>query len=315
MVPYDYEWVKLKRTFIYLVFIGICTGLFLIVPAYAIVDPQSDTIQSPGGFFDISCNAEGARVYLDTEFQGFIEDGRILITISTMADPYTSITIEKEGYETYRSQLYAYPESGETIYLHVPMNQNPYDGMGTVKIEGDPVGIGVTMDGISQGLVPDSGVMILTNIPSGNHQFSFELAGFQTQTKEEYVNIGAVTRITILMMTNETGILSVSSQPPGADVYLDNVYKGITPLLLTDLSTKTYILLIVKDGFSDWTKTVSVTGGDEQHVGASLIPADDRTQSGPIKQEQQTKRSGHIPLIVIAAVCLLGMYLAQKREK
>ena len=132
---------------------------------------------------------------------------------------------------------------------------------------------------------------------------------------EEYVNIGAVTRLNILMTTNETGVMSISSQPPGADVYLDNIYKGLTPILLTDLPARTYTLLIQMDGYSDWTSAVPVTGGDEQHIGVSLVPADDQADSGEAKQEQRTEQSGQIPLIGIAAVCLLMMYLTQKREK
>ncbi|GEM_PF-498003 len=317
MVPH--EWIRLKQSFLHITLIWISIGLLTVLtisPVYAIVAPstQPNTTGSSAGYFDIICNVDGARVYLDTQFMGFIENGKFLVTV-TRVDKYTTLTIEKDGYQTYRSQLYAYPDPGETIFISVRMTQDPYEGTGTVHIDGEPVGIGVTMDGIRQGSVPDSGVMILTNVPSGNHKFSFELAGFQRQENEEYVNVGAVTRIRIQMSKDTAGILSVSSQPQGAGVYLNDVYKGITPVILTDVPLGTYTLLLRMDGFSDWGSTVSVTGGEEQNVDASLTALNDIVSPVATQSEQNTERSGPAPLIGIAAVSLLGLYLAQKKRE
>jgi hypothetical protein len=83
-----------------------------------------------------------------------------------------------------------------------------------------------------------------------------------------------------------TGTLSIKSYPPGANVYLDGDWKGVTPewsgpgyaiaaddtpaLSLTGLPAGPHHLKVTKEGFPDYVTRVTVTGGETTSVNAIL---------------------------------------------
>jgi hypothetical protein len=66
------------------------------------------------------------------------------------------------------------------------------------------------------------------------------------------------------------GTITLSSVPAGANIYIDNSYKGLTPLSVSDISNGNRTILLKSDGYQDWTKIVFVNG-DSQTVSATLI--------------------------------------------
>jgi hypothetical protein len=56
------------------------------------------------------------------------------------------------------------------------------------------------------------------------------------------------------------GNISVSSIPPGANIYLDNEYKGLTPLTLKNVENGNHVVLVRLPGYQDWTQNVVVLG-------------------------------------------------------
>ena len=54
-------------------------------------------------------------------------------------------------------------------------------------------------------------------------------------------------------------------------VFIDNVAKGITPVILTDTTIGTHQLLLTKAGFNDYTRSVLIEPSTPVTVGATLI--------------------------------------------
>ncbi len=119
-----------------------------------------------------------------------------------------------------------------------------------------------------------------------------------------------------------TGTLLVTSNPTGATVYLDGVYKGVTPepvpytgsgiyirgtiregngLSLTGISAGSHQLRITKEGYLDYRTSVIVTGGETTSVRADLVSTPSwnspvaippKTWSLPSKEELVAPYSG-----------------------
>lgn len=70
-----------------------------------------------------------------------------------------------------------------------------------------------------------------------------------------------------------TGIISVSSLPDGASVYIDGHLTSATNTTISQLKPKTYQVKIVKEGFIPWEKNVEVAEGMVAEVKATLFPA------------------------------------------
>lgn len=70
-----------------------------------------------------------------------------------------------------------------------------------------------------------------------------------------------------------TGILTVSSQPDSASVYLDGHLTTATNATIPSLSPKSYSVRIVKEGFIPWEKTVTVKESLVTEIKITLFPA------------------------------------------
>ncbi len=68
------------------------------------------------------------------------------------------------------------------------------------------------------------------------------------------------------------GRIIVTSQPQRAKVYLDNVYKGLTPLNLDRVTSGQHHIKLAMAGYQDWSSNVSVSPSRTTTVSADLIP-------------------------------------------
>lgn len=68
------------------------------------------------------------------------------------------------------------------------------------------------------------------------------------------------------------GRIVATSQPRGAKVYLDNVYRGTTPLNLDRVTTGQHRIKLVMAGYRDWSSTIMVVANQTRRVSAFLVP-------------------------------------------
>ncbi len=60
--------------------------------------------------------------------------------------------------------------------------------------------------------------------------------------------------------TPSSGIISFTSIPSGANIYLDNAYRGLTPLTVDSVSNGRHTVVLRLDGYEDAARTLLVTG-------------------------------------------------------
>ena len=69
--------------------------------------------------------------------------------------------------------------------------------------------------------------------------------------------------------TPSIGRITVLSEPAGANVYLDNTYQGLTPVILSDIPNGNHAILIRLEEYQDFSRSVTVTA-DNQTVDTAL---------------------------------------------
>jgi hypothetical protein len=70
------------------------------------------------------------------------------------------------------------------------------------------------------------------------------------------------------------GNISVSSVPAGANIYLDNEYKGLTPLTMKNIENGDHVVLVRFTGYQDWKQDVVVRGNSQSlSAGLAAVPA------------------------------------------
>jgi len=72
--------------------------------------------------------------------------------------------------------------------------------------------------------------------------------------------------------TANTGILSVTTTPAGAYVFIDGAQRGVTPATISGLAPGDHTLLLKMDGYQDLTSTVTIIAGQTQPYSSGLVP-------------------------------------------
>jgi len=58
-----------------------------------------------------------------------------------------------------------------------------------------------------------------------------------------------------------TGSLSVTTTPAGATIFIDGVWRGVSPATVPGLAPGSHTLLLMMNGYNDLTATVTITAG------------------------------------------------------
>jgi hypothetical protein len=102
-----------------------------------------------------------------------------------------------------------------------------------------------------------------------------------------------------------TGTLSVTTNPAGAQVYIDNVLQGASPATVPALSAGSHTLRLERDGYQNMTLPVMVNDGTVTAFSTTLAPV-----SGGI---------AIVPVIALTAITLAtagaGIYLYKTQRR
>ena len=114
--------------------------------------------------------------------------------------------------------------------------------------------------------------------------------GTNTVTIKATDNVGNTKTIHRTVTYLNTGSVFISSEPSGASIDLDGVYKGVTPKMISDVSVGYHTLELNKEGYQSWSTSVYVTSGDTETVSASMsaIPIEATPTIIPIESPTPT---------------------------
>jgi DNA-binding transcriptional regulator YhcF (GntR family) len=142
---------------------------------------------------------------------------------------------------------------------------------GSLSINSNPSEAKVYLDNDYKGKTP----LNLKNISTGQYSLRMSLAGYEDWTSTVVVLPILNVRISADLVPlpqeeKEYGSISVNSNPQEARVYLDNAYKGNTPINIRDVSTGRHKLRIKLAGYEDWVSEITVSSSRVLRVSADL---------------------------------------------
>jgi hypothetical protein len=95
-----------------------CVFLLLCAAGVSSVGAE-DIVGGDVGWYEVTCNVDGASVYFDDQLKGETENGTLKISVYTTATPYTEYSVSKPGYVTFTGTIDQYPAKDETVELSV----------------------------------------------------------------------------------------------------------------------------------------------------------------------------------------------------
>lgn len=168
-------------------------------------------------------------------------------------------------------------------------NPRPVTGDRTVTINGFELAYrnqdDVVIDVLLQGNIPTGSVMG-TNRTLVRIQ---ELDARGYSIPYSVVNVDHLIGEPTPAPTPAYGSISVTSYPAGADIYIDNVYKGLSPAVFDAVPNGNHVVLVKLDGYQGLSKSVTVTANN-QTVYAQLYPQN--TAPVTVSSPGQTSAAG-----------------------
>lgn len=226
------------------------------------------------GSLNLDSGPTGADIWLDERYYGTTPQA-----IGGLTTGSHSLLLRKAGYFDYTETFTI--TAGQTSTRSPVMN--PYtlaSGYGDLQIQSNPVGAAVYVDNNYKGTTISSSALYVTQLAPGSYSVRVTLAHYQPYTVTAVVKAGIVNDIRANMVpltpgpTPDTnGQITVRSSPSGANIYLDNAYRGLTPLTLVDIPQGSHAIILKMNGYQDWQSSVNVLAGSSTDVSGMLSPS------------------------------------------
>ena len=272
------------------------TGVTISVTVTLAPNPQQT------GSLNLDSSPTGADIWLDERYYGTTPQ-----VIGGLSAGTHFLTLRNAGYFDYTEQFTI--TAGQTTTRFPGMS--PYtqpSGYGDLRIQSNPVGAAVYVDNNYKGTTISSTALYVTQLNPGSYSVRVTLAGYQTYTKTAAVTAGTVYNIQANMVPVApgptpyiNGQITVRSSPSGANIYLDNAYRGLTPLTLVDIPQGSHAIILKMNGYQDWQSSVNVLAGSSTDVSGTLSPS---PQPTPTTLPPQTTQS---PIALVSIISAIGI--------
>ena len=266
----------------------------LVKPTKVEKPKEEEKIVAESGSIRVTSSPSGAKIYIDGKYSGRSTPS----TIKDLSSGSHKIKLEQSGYKTWSRTIEIKP--GETISqsgtltasapsapqytkptptptptptqpTYRPTPQPPQKtrtgGTGTVKISSDPSGADVFIGGEYKGKTP-----LTTNVPAGNTKVIINKEGLQRYSRSVNVESNKTVKLTNIKLGNMYGQVKLTSVPPRASVVFDGrQIPPKTPVTIKKVSKdQPHTITVSLPGYRSWTKTFSITSGDDISLNAFL---------------------------------------------
>ncbi|MGB9857020.1 MAG: PEGA domain-containing protein [Dictyoglomaceae bacterium] len=203
----------------------------------------------------LTSNPSNAQVYINNTYRGNTPLSLIL------PEGSYRILLKMEGYKDYETVIIVEPNREKTYNFTLSPKY------GDLRIESMPSGAYIYIDGVLKGKTP----ITIKNLLAKTYEVKITYPGYQDKIERVEVQEDRETRIKISLLPT-TGSLNINSIPQGAEVYLNGIYKGITPIYISELSPGRYQVQLRKNGYKDFVSFVDVMSGITSSYNFALLP-------------------------------------------
>lgn len=215
----------------------------------------------------------GATVYIDGTYYGTtpVEDGPLL-TLTVDAGT-RRVSVQKNGYTTYSITIDVI--AGQRSEVQATLTSDRSDG--AIQVSTSPSGATVTLDHTVSLTAPAT----FTNVAPGTHTVDATLDGYSEVSVAIQVGPGqtAQASLTLAPIPASVGSIRLESTPPAANVYLDGVYRGSTPMTVGNLAAGDHTVILRRSGYREYSAAVTVPAGGTADLRATLSPLSSGTGS------------------------------------
>jgi len=199
----------------------------------------------------ISSQPSGATVIIDGR-----DRGTTPVTLFDLAPGRHHLKYRLAGYGE-RDRFFTTDEGP-----FIEKNEVLSEEKGLLLLKTEPAGADIQIDGVSVGQTP----RLVTTLPvKGVYSVRFRKAGYQDQTiSVRFEGRKPLVREERLVLAS--GTIDVTSEPAGAEVTVNGIVRGVTPLEVTDVPKGRATVKFHLDGYEDEIRDLAISAGDRQNL-------------------------------------------------
>jgi len=198
----------------------------------------------------ISSQPDSAKIFFDGKYIGITP-----LIMDSMAAGQLSLYIQKIGYS--RIDTFVVVEEGDSNFFNFVLNDIPDSiKLGGVNITSIPRGANVYLNGDFVGTTPYN----TSGLEPGKHTFRIRKQGYVDQWKSINVQENKTSEVNIaLVQVVQVGQLDIKSEPPGAEIVLDDKSLGkTTPFSIKQIKIGEHTITLRLAGYKPIIVTVTV---------------------------------------------------------
>jgi hypothetical protein len=248
------------------------------------------------GSISVTSLPVGASLYVDTIYQGLTNQ-----IVGSLAVGSHSVTVKKSGYKDFTQTATVY--NAQTTSVSITLSPISSPTTGDLDVSSTPYGASVYLNGDYQGETRSSGPLYITSLVPGTYTVILKKSGYQDYTTTAKIVAGTTAQVAAVLQPASakptTASAEIYSQPSGAGIYINNAYKGVTPLSFENVpidATKTYTIEIRMEGYKPYTSSGSISPGQNVVIDAALTPLAQPTTKSPLSL-----------MPIVAALSIMGL--------
>jgi formylglycine-generating enzyme required for sulfatase activity len=199
----------------------------------------------------------GARVIVDGQQVGITPLSNLEVKAGRR-----NLEIQAENYQDIKTELQITGCSEEQS-----LNFALVPGWSDVFISSIPEGATVSIDGKTAGRTP-----LKLELPRGNYLLAISADGFKSWTTRLAVELNQPLSVKDIRLQSADGTLALQTQPPDANVTIDQKFVGKTPLEVQLSADVEHEIHILKAGYEKVSRSVQVSTGKRKTLSVKLNP-------------------------------------------
>jgi hypothetical protein len=261
---------------------------------------QSPPAPRSTGTVSVTSTPNAALVYVNDNYQG-----KAPLTVTLYPGSH-SFRLSLPGYDDYTTSVYVSANTNQK--LNAVLNTAVF---GAVSISSMP-GATVWMDSNNKGIIPSSGTLTFPGITNGNHVFKVTASGYNDWINTVYIQPNTITPFSATLTpsgskpapVSSTGGFNIVSTPSGAEILIDNLFRGYTPSTLDGIAVGQHQVLLKYTGYIDYSATANVNAGQTTPLPISM-------QSAPTPTPESAPS---LALFIGGLIVILGIGTLLKRR-
>ena len=209
----------------------------------------------PGFLEIVTIPSAGAQVSVDGEAKG-----ETPLEPLELAPGEYSVVVASSRFEAVTSTV-SIEGGGDIVQLRVELTPL----WAPVTIDSKPQGARVRIDGDEAGKTP-----LTADVLEGGHGLELRLAGYKAHRTRLNVLANQPYSLPVVYLQPADGQLSLTSEPPGATVSIDEEYQGLTPLEIELKPGINHRISVSKTGYDTATDTLRLESGKPREIHVSL---------------------------------------------